>query len=147
MAGLVTRQTVPAAATAVVRARTTWPDFPTLWPSLLDEVWTCLRAAGITRGCPNVMLYRDEVPNVEVGVLLTRPCVLTGRVVESSLPAGSVATALHRGPNDRLGATHHAVVQWCDAQGCRPAGPRWEIYGPHRDDPELIEVRVAYLLT
>jgi hypothetical protein len=55
---------------------------------MLDEVWACLRAADIHRGCRNVMLYLDDTPRVEVGVELTQPCPLTGRVVSSSLPAG-----------------------------------------------------------
>jgi hypothetical protein len=67
--------------TAVVVAATTWQDFPALWGRLLGEVWDCLHAGGIDRGCRNIMLYLDGVPNVEVGVLLDRPCPLTGRVV------------------------------------------------------------------
>ena len=43
--------------TAVVAATTTWPQFPRLWGQLLGEVWDCLRAGGIQRGCPNIMLY------------------------------------------------------------------------------------------
>ncbi|HLK02602.1 MAG TPA: hypothetical protein VKU39_22205 [Streptosporangiaceae bacterium] len=66
--------------TAVVAATTTWQDFPALWGQLLGEVWNCLRADGIHRGCRNIMLYRDDVPNVEVGVLLDQPCRLTGQV-------------------------------------------------------------------
>lgn len=46
---------------------------------------------GINRGCRNVMLYLDNVPNVEIGVLLDQPCPLTGRMVTSALPAGTVA--------------------------------------------------------
>lgn len=75
-------------STAVVPATTTWQEFPTLWKVLLDEVWTCLRAGGVERGCPNVMLYLDDTPRVEVGVELRVPCPLTGRVVASALPAG-----------------------------------------------------------
>ena len=56
---------------------------PALWGQLLGEVWDCLRAGGISGGCRNIMLYRDSVPNVEVGVLLSQPCPLTGRVVAS----------------------------------------------------------------
>jgi len=33
-----------------------------------------LRAGGINSGCRNVMLYWDDVPRVEVGVELSRPC-------------------------------------------------------------------------
>ena len=82
--------------TAVVAATTTWQDFPQLWGQLLGEVWDCLHAGGIYRGCRNVMLYLDDVPNVEVGVLLDRPCPLTGRVVASALPAGTAAMTVHR---------------------------------------------------
>lgn len=126
---------VEARPTAVVRAATTWPEFGGLWGRLLGEVWDCLRAGGITRGCRNVMLYLDDVPNVEVGVLLDRSCPLTGRVVASALPAGRAATAVHRGPFGEVGAAHDAVHEWCAAHGHRLDGTRWEIYGPHRDDP------------
>ena len=73
--------------TLVVAAETTWGRFPVVWKELLDEVWACLRAGGITGGCPNVMLYRDGVPNVEVGVLLDETIPVTGRVIRSVLPA------------------------------------------------------------
>jgi effector-binding domain-containing protein len=139
--------TVDSRPTAVVRAATTWPEFPALWKGMLDEVWACLRAAGITRGCRNVMLYKDNVPNVEVGVELLTPCPLDGRVVASALPAGRVAMTVHRGGYGGLGQAHQAVVQWCAAQGLRPAGPRWEVYGPHRDDPAELATEIYYLLT
>src|SRR3982751_1842884 len=86
-----------ARPTAVVAATTTWPEFPSLWSVLLDEVWACLRAGGVERGCRNVMLYRDNPPHVdvEVGVELSEPCPLTGRVMASTLPAGPVATTVH----------------------------------------------------
>jgi effector-binding domain-containing protein len=135
-----------ARPTLVVRAATTWPEFPTAWRPLLDEVWACLRAAGIERGCPNVMLYLDDVPHVEVGVLPSRPCPLTGRVVTSTLPAGRVASAVHRGSYAGLGEAHQAVLDWCAAHGERPAGPRWEIYGPHDDDPARVWTEVHHLL-
>jgi len=57
------RLTVGARETAVVAATTTWDEFPRLWRVLLDEV----REHADGR---NVMLYRDDVPNVEVGVLV-----------------------------------------------------------------------------
>jgi len=148
MAQEVTLRSATAVPTAVVAASTNWPEYPTLWRTLLDEVWACLHAAGITRGCPNVMLYLDDDPHVEVGVVLPAPPPpLTGRVVGSALPAGRVATAVHHGPYDGLGATHREVARWRAAHGHRPAGPRWEIYGPHRQDPADIEVEVSYLLT
>ena len=94
----VTVTQAAARPTAVVAAATTWTQFPALWKELLDEVWACLRAGGVHRGCPNVMLYLDDVPHVEIGVELRQPCPLTGRVIASSLPAGQAAVTVHRGP-------------------------------------------------
>ncbi len=147
MSHRVTVTEVEARPTAVVTATTTWQEFPALWPELLNEVWACLRANGIDRGCRNVMLYRDDLPNVEVGVELTRPCPLTGRVVASALPAGPTAMTVHRGPYAGLAAAHQAVQAWCAAHGRQPAGPRWEVYGPHSDDPAEVWTEIYYLLT
>lgn len=142
----VTETAVTARPTLVVAATTTWQEFPALWKELLDEVWGCLRAGGIHRGCRNVMLYLDDAPRVEVGVLLDQPCPLAGRVTTSSLPAGDVALTLHRGPYSGLGGAHQAVRDFCRAHDRRPAGPRWEIYGPHSDDPAAVWTEVSYLL-
>jgi effector-binding domain-containing protein len=142
----VTVTEVASRPTAVVAATTTWQEFPPLWRELLDEVWACLRAGGIHRGCRNIMLYRDDVPLVEVGVELRQPCPLTGRVVASSLPAGQVAMTVHRGPYTGLGAAHQAVHDWAAAHGRRLAGPRWEVYGPHHDDPAEVWTEISWLL-
>jgi effector-binding domain-containing protein len=143
----VTVKDVEARPTAVVAATTTWQELPALWRTLLDEVWACLRAASVTRGCRNVMLYRDDVPNVEVGVELLQRCPLTGRVVASTLPAGQVALTVHYGPYAGLGDAYQAVHDWCTANGRHPAGPRWEVYGPHRDDPAEVWTEVYCLLS
>jgi effector-binding domain-containing protein len=133
--------------TAVVAATTTWRDFPALWGQLLGEVWDCLHAGGIHRGCRNVMLYLDDAPNVEVGVLLDQPCPLTGRVIASALPAGTAAMTIHRGPFGEVGAAHEAVVGWSSEHGQRTSGVRWEIYGPHNDDPAEQWTEVYWLLS
>jgi effector-binding domain-containing protein len=145
----VTEADVPARPTAVVAATTTWEEFPTLWGKLLDEVWQCLRASGIDRGCRNVMLYRDDTPRVEVevGVELVQPCSLTGRIVASTLPAGQVAMTVHRGAYADLTVAHQAVYDWCAANRRRPAGTQWEVYGPHDDDPAKIWTEVYWLLS
>jgi effector-binding domain-containing protein len=131
---------VSTQATLVVAARTTWPEFAATWPELSQEVWGCLRAAGISRGCPNVMLYLDDVPNVEVGVLCTDDVPLSGRVQLSSLPAGRVATATHRGSYADLGRTHDHIHEWCAEQGLPLTRTRWEVYGPHDSDNTWVEL-------
>jgi effector-binding domain-containing protein len=93
------------------------------------------------------MLYLDEVPHVEVGVELTQPCPLTGRVVSSELPGGEVAMTTHWGSYAELGAAHQAVQEWSTANGRRAGWPRWEVYGPHNDDPAQVWTEVYYLLS
>lgn len=138
--------------TAVVAQMTTWERFPSLWGQLLDEVYVFVRGRedlatgdGAERW-QNVMLYKDDTPEVEVGVLAAGPFAGEGRVTPSELPGGEVATAVHRGDYARLGETHHAVRNHVAAHGRELAGPRWEIYGHWREDPSELETEVFWLL-
>jgi effector-binding domain-containing protein len=151
MAYEVTVERVDARPTAVVAASTTWARWPDLLPVLLGEVWACLRAGGVQRGCPNVVLYRDTAGDaevdVEVGVELRQPCPLTGRVAPSTLPAGDAVTTIHHGPYAGLGSAYDAIARWCDRHRRSRAATRWEVYGPHRDDPAELTTQVFWLLS
>ena len=149
----VTFTTVEARPTAVVARTTSWEEFPTLWGSLLDQVYRFVRSRpelatgdGQERW-QNVMLYKDQRLDVEVGVLVSRPFEPEGAVVPSHLPAGEVATATHRGDYAELGATHKAVREFAAAHGRELAGPCWEIYGHWRPDPSELETEIFWLLT
>ena len=110
--------------TAAVAARTTWYEFPMLWKTLLDDVWAFLRDTGLRAHGHKVMRYKDDVPNVEVGVQVTGTFTPRGRVVPSALPAGTVATTVHRGPYRRPGRRPYGGAQMVCARGLRLAGPR-----------------------
>jgi effector-binding domain-containing protein len=144
--------TVEARRTVVVRATTTWEAFPSVWGGLLDEVYAVVRKpdAGVADpdgpGWRNVMLYRDDRPTVEVGVLVGGTFAGAGRVEGSTLPGGEVARTVHRGSYAELDVAHRRVVAWCRASGRRRAGPRWEIYGHWREDPAEVETEIYYLL-
>ena len=51
-------------------------EVPGQWPGMLDEVYACLRRAGVKSGC-NVMIHRDlpeaDQVGVEVGVEVNEP--------------------------------------------------------------------------
>lgn len=135
--------------TAVVKAATTWAEFPTLWRPMLDEVWSFLRGTapdGLWTHGHNVMLYQDDVPNVEVGVQVNRSFEPYGSVVPSALPGGLAAAATHAGPVEKIGETHDAVRDWAAAHGYRPAGPRWEIYGDPDRSTGSFAVEVIWLV-
>jgi effector-binding domain-containing protein len=144
--------TVGARPTAVVAQATTWTEFPKLWGPLLDQVYEFVRPRPeLATGdgdelWQNVMLYKDQRPDVEVGVLVSAPIQATGPVIASALPAGEVATATHRGDYAKLGVTHDAVRDYAAAHGRELAGPRWEIYGHAGPDPSEAETEVFWLL-
>ena len=137
--------------TAVIRANTTWREFPGLWPTLLGEVWAFLGARpGLRTEGHNVMLYRDNVPEaevaVEVGVQVTQSFEAAGRVVSSTLPAGEAATTVHSGAPAEIGIAHDAVRAWFSATRRDLAGVRWEIYGDPDPQTGHFDVEVYWQL-
>jgi effector-binding domain-containing protein len=146
----VTVKTVEPTPTAVVVAATTWAEFPVMWGPMLDKVWSFLRSdapEGLYKQGHNVMLYKDDVPHVEVGVQVSGSFDPAGQVVASTLPGGLVATATHTGPIAKIGDTHQAVREWSTANGYRLAGPHWEIYGDPDPSTGEFDVAVSWSLT
>jgi effector-binding domain-containing protein len=145
----VTVKTVDPTPTAVVVAAATWAEFPTMWGPMLDEVWSFLRGGapeGLYTQGHNIMLYKDDVPNVEVGVQVSGSFAPAGPVVASALPGGLAATANHTGPIAEISGTHQAVCEWSTANGYRLAGPRWEIYGDPDPSTGNFDVEVFWSL-
>jgi effector-binding domain-containing protein len=141
----VRQETVGEVPTAVVAATTSWAELPNAWPAMLGEVYDCLDQLGLGKAGRNVMFYKDDVPNLEVGVEVSKPFTPLGRVKLSALPGGNVATTIHRGPYQGLSGAHQAVHDWCRASGLTVTGPRWEVYGHIRDGVEP-ETSVSWLL-
>jgi effector-binding domain-containing protein len=117
-------------ATAVVATATSWAEFPRLWRPLLDEVREHAQGR-------NVMVYLDDLPRVEIGVLVRGEFTPGGRVIRSELPSGAAVAATHRGPYERLGDAHDAVLRHIAEHGLARTGVRWEIYGPWLQIPEV----------
>jgi effector-binding domain-containing protein len=135
---------------AVVRRRASVQELPKVVPDACGTVWNVVRAQKITGAGRHIAIYWDDVINLEVGVELDAPVAGHGEVISSATPAGTVATAVHFGPYQRLGEAHQAIREWCAKHGYAPAGPNWEIYGHWVDewnnDPSKIRTDVFYLL-
>jgi len=103
--------------TVVVAATTTWQDFPALWGQLLGEVWDCLRAGGVHRGCRDVMLYQP--PGVSQETIRRRTsarwptCIRTARMWTRSKDAVTPGAAQSSGD----GAT---MLESTDRQRIQP---------------------------
>jgi len=139
--------------TAVVALTTTWEEFPGLWPRLLDAVYGVVRsrpelspASGPGPQWKNVMLYKDDAPSVEVGVLVGASFEPEGEVVPSRLPGGEVVMTMHRGDYAGLGDAHAAVRRFAAERGLALAGPRWEIYDHPGDDASAPEIEIYWLV-
>jgi effector-binding domain-containing protein len=70
--------------------------------------------------------------------------------VPSEIPRGIAATTTHFGPYGQLNLAHQAIKDWSTANGYKPTGVNWEIYG-HWDqawnnNPSLIRTDVFYLV-
>jgi hypothetical protein len=145
----VTVKAVGSTPTAVVAAAATRAEFARMWRPMLDDVWSFLRGdapEGLYKHGHNIMLYKDDVPNVEVGVQVSGSFAPAGHVVASTLPGGLVATATHTGPIAEIGDTHQAVREWSTANGYQLAGPHWEIYGDPDPSTGDFDVAVFWLL-
>jgi effector-binding domain-containing protein len=150
----VTVVEVEARRTAVIAATVEWEEFARRWRPMLDEVYTFVRqcpefAAAIegTRGphWTNVMLYRGEAPNVEVGVLAPSAFAPHGRVIASELPGGRAVTSSHHGEPAQIGTTHGAVREYARDHGLATTGVVWEVYG-HPDASGDFATEVFHLL-
>ena len=145
----VTVRVIDPTPTAVVVAATTWAEFPTMWRPMLDKVWSFLRydaPLGVLPAGHNIMLYKDDIPNIEVGVQVSGSFDPVGDVVASTLPGGPVATATHTDTIAKIGDTHQAVCAWSKANGYRLAGPRWEVYGDPDSRTGAFDVDVFWSL-
>jgi effector-binding domain-containing protein len=134
---------------ASVRRRAAPEQLSTVVPAACGEVWDFVRARGIADPGRLVALYRageDGRLDVEVGVEVAGPFTGDGEVSCSAIPGGAVATTVHIGPYDRLGAAHEAISEWCRRNHREWAGLNWEIYGHWDDDPEKLRTDVFYLL-
>jgi effector-binding domain-containing protein len=135
---------------AVVRLRATMQELPTVVPRACGTVWNVVRAQNVTGAGRHVAVYWDNTINLEVGVELDAPWAGHEEVVSSATPAGTVVTAVHFGPYNRLHEAHEAIRQWCATNGHTLAGPNWEIYGHWLDewcnDPSKIRTDVFYLV-
>lgn len=143
----------PGRRTLVASAVTTWAEHPSVWPAQLDAVWTVVRSEGLAPGS-SMMLYLDDRPAFEVGVLLpggdlddlAATAVVDAGLTVSTLPVGRAVSTTHRGPYGGLRDAHDAIHAWAAAHDERLSRVRWEIHGDHADDPAHLETDVTWLL-
>ncbi len=123
---------------------------------LFDQVYAFLKSADVEQTGHNVILYWDERDKqllfseaglrIQAGVQISVAFEGDGTVSCSGTPGGTVATTTHTGPYGEIPGAHGALRQWCKDNGCKIAGPNWEVYGDWSDDPTQLRTDIYYLL-
>jgi effector-binding domain-containing protein len=137
---------------AAVRRRVAIGEIGAAWRPALDQVWAFLRTQRDLRtDGHNIFVYhhpdrRSDPMDVDFGVEVVREFAPSGEVKPAKTPTGTVASATHIGPYDKLGQTHDAIHAWAAAHHREFAGTSWEIYGDWSDDPAKLETSILYLL-
>jgi effector-binding domain-containing protein len=152
MSSGISIQNVSPRTLAAVRRKVRIQEIPSAWRPALDQVWAFLgQNPGLRRDGHNVFLYHHPADmgspmDIDFGVEVTRPFARAGEVFAAETPAGTVATAVHIGPYERLGETHAAIHAWAAANKRSFAGKSWEIYGDWTERVSELKTRVEYLL-
>ena len=149
----VSVQIVKPRMLAAVRRQVLIGQVGAAWKPALDRVWEFLRQHPELRSDGhNIFLYhhptaRNLPMDVDFGVEVVRPFERTGEVYLAETPAGTIASALHVGPYDRMRETHDAIHRWAAANGRNFAAKSWEIYGDWTNDVTKLQTRIEYLLS
>ncbi|MDB5341020.1 MAG: Bacterial transcription activator, effector binding domain [Planctomycetaceae bacterium] len=140
----------PSHPLAVLRRRASPQELSKVVPDACGVVWSVVRSQQIPGAGRHVAVYLDGQINLEVGVELEAPFAGYGEVIGSATPPGPVATTIHYGPYGLLHKAHEAILQWCQNNGHKLAGPSWEVYGHWKDewnsDPSKISTDIYYLI-
>lgn len=125
-----------AQVTAVVRERVPVADLPQFFGRALHQAMSAVQAQGRHPVGPPFSLYHGmptDAVDVEAGFPVDRPITAVDGVTPGSLPAGTVAEAIHVGPYESLTETYDAVLAHIQEQGLTPSSDMWEVY---LSDPE-----------
>ncbi|HEX5050321.1 MAG TPA: GyrI-like domain-containing protein [Planctomycetota bacterium] len=125
---VVERQAQPVAS---IRVKCKPSEISATLAVVLPEVMAHLNATGAKMAGAPFSRYHtmgtDEI-DLEAGIPVQKPIEEKGRVKNSELPAGKVATVWHIGPYDKLGSAHEALAAFAASKHLAVNGGPWEVY-------------------
>ena len=106
---------------------------------------------GVTPSGPPLIVYHDVIDeetegDIEICVPVAGAISGDSDVYGRELEAGTMATALHRGPYQEIAPAYHTLTSWISEHGHEMAGPPREIYlnDPQTVPPEDLLTRVEF---
>jgi effector-binding domain-containing protein len=126
------RETKPQPA-ASIRGRTAWAEIGSFVPGAMMEIAGVVGDQGARfAGPPYTAYYNADSSeaeiDLEVGMPVDEPIEPAGRVLPATIPGGLIATTVHAGPYEAIGAAYRALGEWVQEHGHETAGPPREIY-------------------
>lgn len=100
---------------------------------LYGELFGFLGQSRVAPAGPPMAIYhdpefRERDVDVEVAAPIAGPLPEHPRVKARDLPGATLATILHQGDYQGMGATYGALTRWIEANGYRVAGPCREVH-------------------
>jgi effector-binding domain-containing protein len=128
---------LPGQPAAVVHAHVEPADLPDFLGPAFEEVMATADQQGRVPAGPPFGRYVPHGDGFEVTAdfPLDGPVTTAGRVVPDRLPGGTVATTLHTGGYDEVGAAYTATTAWLADEGLAVTGVPWESYLDGPDVP------------
>lgn len=114
---------------------------------LFDELYAYLGAhgaGGLAVGIDHNTEYMERDPEMEAAAYLEAPVPEGSRVKVYTLPGGTVASTIHKGPYEGLSQAYAALMAWLGPSGYQPVGPSRELYLHMGETPEghVTEVQI-----
>ncbi|MFC6238090.1 GyrI-like domain-containing protein [Longivirga aurantiaca] len=140
MSYVVTVERVEEQPAAVVHGRVDVDDLPEFLGRAFGDVLRTLATQHLHPVGPPFGRYQvdGDVFEVEAGFPCDGVPTPVGDVEPCTLPGGEVATTLHTGDYQRIGAAYQAVAEWMGEHHWQIAAAPWESYV---DDPTVLEPR------
>lgn len=129
----VTVKTYPAQTAATWRTETTYADIFTDIPAGFGRVLASLESAEVDPiGAPFTVFHQAPDGDTAGDISMCVPIASTpdtGEKIETiEIPEGAIASVLHRGPYEDMGAAHATAAAWIQKHGHTVTGPTREIY-------------------
>ena len=119
----------------------------------VHELFNAIKAQGVAPSGPVFAHHFKITPETfdfEVGLPVSTPVAVAGRVKPGEVPAAKVARTVYQGPYQGLPDAWGEFQKWIKASGLTPRGDIWEVYveGPESSpDPNTYRTELNWPLS
>lgn len=137
--------------TLMVRTVAPASTLPVLMGEVYGELGAYMGRKGIAfAGPPYAMYYNMDMDalDVEMGFPVSVDAEGEGRITAGEIPGGTVASAVHKGPYDKLMDTYNILMAFVRENGLETTEWMYEFYlnSPAEVKPEDLETEICYPL-